>query len=181
MLGFKRQAFDACPERSQSKVSKDDASSIYESTLHKMFLGERLDRRSRLTSAASESRLTSPVVATFEGGNVCEAAGSVKCDLGEATASAGELAVRLIDSGSERVVSISTQKSCCLMRNDNYACFHCRRKICILCLKHCTACQEDFCTTCALSDFTERYDRAFCLDCHDSTQKRSDHLEYEKV
>eukprot|EP00249_Psilotum_nudum_P000229 c1094_g1_i1 orf=308-820(+) len=158
MLGLKRQSYGrGCAERPTSKLLKDDLQSIYESTLHKLFAGASSDSHHPDTPNHASS---------------CLAASSPdgKGDLSGANAPISSSASSSTDLRNNTI--LRGENTCSCQKNSDFDCFHCRRKICRHCSRHCDCCQQLFCTLCSLLNFNERYDTAFCLDCSRLVEKK---------
>lgn len=173
MLGFKRRSLGSCPQRSETKILKDDAASIYEFTLHKILAGGNPDRQSRFIRSKSESVLSPITASTSEGAGFCGTAASAHHRLGAGTMSAGNMAAPFTELRRDVSQSSSSAKNCCLTADDDLLCFHCGKKICVSCSQQCSGCQEEFCNLCSLPNFSERHDRVFCLDCQILSQNET--------
>ena len=54
------------------------------------------------------------------------------------------------------------------------ACGHCERATCASCVRHCEGCGGAFCGTCATTNYAARYERVFCLVCHEAAASPRD-------
>eukprot|EP00250_Pteridium_aquilinum_P004521 c14720_g2_i1 orf=166-663(+) len=159
MLGSKRQhASGTCPDRPGLKLIKDDALSVYESTFRKM----RTDQPPLMARASAEATRSCQDTNTC----LCRPDSSVASVTRRETIGSNITCQGAVDLSS----GTTSWKSPSMPDADGLVCFHCRRKTCAGCWRHCAQCEEDFCSVCSILDFSERYDRAFCLDCYSSIQ-----------
>lgn len=45
-------------------------------------------------------------------------------------------------------------------------CTNCERSACSDCTRQCESCNQQFCSMCSVTDYSQRADRIFCFDCH---------------
>ncbi|GAQ81769.1 hypothetical protein KFL_000900250 [Klebsormidium nitens] len=52
-------------------------------------------------------------------------------------------------------------------------CTHCEQRLCCGRERTCESCQEPFCEQCSVTNYDERYDRVFCLECNETHSRRA--------
>lgn len=162
MLGVKRRPSSACPDRPQSKLTKDDPLSIYECTLQKLRAGSGL-------SLSSNSEASKPTASMIEGQE--STCGDVSLSSSGSTLTASLLCINQSNSKETSGSSCSIQNqgnSCflCSTESQGNSCFNCRRVICDKCFQLCEQCQEYFCLYCSMHNFNKQHDRVYCLGCN---------------
>lgn len=162
MLGVKRRPPSACPDRPQSKLTKDDALSIYESTLQKLLAGSGL-------ILSSNGDISKPTASMIEGQE--STSGDASFSSSGSTLTPSLLCISKSNSKetSSSPCSVQSQgNSCffCSTGSQENSCFNCRRVICDKCFQLCEQCQEYFCLHCSIHNFNKQHDRIYCLGCN---------------
>eukprot|EP01134_Creolimax_fragrantissima_P005892 CFRG5892T1 len=61
----------------------------------------------------------------------------------------------------------------CTVMSDCTACAFCEKDVCETCQRQCEGCLESFCSLCSTTNYDEKYDRMFCLDCNEEERRSS--------
>ncbi|KNC75004.1 hypothetical protein SARC_12463 [Sphaeroforma arctica JP610] len=81
---------------------------------------------------------------------------------------------QIAQTGSLPMATPSVHKCwVCSVMSECAECAFCERETCERCQRQCEGCLESFCSLCSTTNYDEKYDRTFCLDCNEEVRRSS--------